>query len=289
MLFDPTIVMREPVALVAVLAIILVGKSLAAFIIVLVFRHPVRTALTVSASLAQIGEFSFIVAGLGGTLGLLPTDGRDLILAGALLSIAINPLTFACIPRLTRFFEARPALLRWFEREDAELHRRAVANPLDLRDHAILVGFGRVGGAIGAALRAEQLPFAVIERDHLMLASAQAAGVPTIAGDAALPEVLEAAGLEHAQIVIVATPHSFQARRIVELARQLRPGIDLVVRTHSASELKALEALKVGLVVMGERELACGMLEYALSSLGVPKERARSAAGRSRAVDPEGT
>jgi len=289
MLFDPSIILREPLALLAVLAIILVGKSLAAFIIVLAFRHPMRTALIVSASLAQIGEFSFIVASLGGTLGLLPPDGRDLILAGALLSIAINPLTFACIPPVTRFFEARPALLRFLEREGAERHRQAVASALDLRDHAVLVGYGRVGGAIGGALRAEKLPYAVIERDHIMVAAAQAAGVPTIVGDASLPEILKAAGLEHAQIVIVATPDSFQARRIVELAQQLKPGIDLVVRTHSASELKTLEALKVGHVVMGERELAHGMLEYALGSLGVPKERARKAAGRSRVVNPEGT
>jgi CPA2 family monovalent cation:H+ antiporter-2 len=272
-----------------VLAIILVGKSLAAFAIVLLFRHPVHTALTVSASLAQIGEFSFIVASLGGTLGLLPPDGRDLILAGALLSIALNPLSFACVTPLARYFEARPSWLRVLERAGAEQHRQTVSDALALRNHAIVVGYGRVGGAIGAALRAENLPFSVIERDHLMVAAAQQAGAPTIVGDAALREVLIAAGIEHAQIVVVATPDSFQARRIVELARQLKPGIDLVVRTHSASELKALETLRVGHAVMGERELAHGMLEYALGSLGVPKERARAAAGRSAAVNPEGT
>jgi CPA2 family monovalent cation:H+ antiporter-2 len=108
-------------------------------------------------------------------------------------------------------------------------------------------------------------------------------------GDAAAPGVLESAGLDRARLVVVATPDSFQARRIVEIAQQLRPGIDLVVRTHSASELQALEELKVGRVVMGERELAHGMLEYALRSLGVPAERARAVAGRGAAVNPEGT
>jgi CPA2 family monovalent cation:H+ antiporter-2 len=289
MLFDPTVLLREPLEVLAVLAIIMFGKSIAAFVIVLAFRHPVRTALTVSASLAQIGEFSFILAGLGAALGLLPPEGRDLILAGALLSIALNPLTFAGIDPLNRWLEARPRLLRLLERRGAEKHRTAAASTVGLRDHAILVGYGRVGGAIGEVLRAQLLPFAVIERDHLMLASAQAAGVPTIVGDAATPGVLEAAGIAQARLAVVATPDSFQARRIVELARQLKPGIDLVVRTHSASEMQKLEALGAGRVVFSERELAFGMLEYALRSLGVPAERARAAAGRAAPVNPEGT
>jgi K+:H+ antiporter len=289
MLFDPSVLLREPLAVLAVLAIIMVGKSLAAFVIVLLFRHPVRTALTVSASLAQIGEFSFILASLGGAFGLLPDDARDLILAGALLSIALNPVAFAGIAPMTRFLEARPRLLALLERRGAGRHRIPVASPVALRDHAILVGYGRVGGTIGAALKAQGLPFAVIERDHLLLAHAQAAGIPTIAGDASAPGVLESAGLERARLVVIATPDGFQARRIVELSRANKPGIDLVVRTHSASELAALEAMHVGRVVMGERELAYGMLEYALRSLGVPAERARAAAGRGAALSPEGT
>ena len=168
-------------------------------------------------------------------------------------------------------------------------HRTAAASTVGFSDHAILVGYGRVGGAIGEILRAQQLPFAVIERDHLMLASAQAAGVPTIVGDGAAAGVLEAAGVSRARLVVVATPDSFQARRIVELARQLKPGIDLVVRTHSAGEVQKLEALGAGRVVFSERELAVGMLEYALRSLGVPAERARAAAGRAAPVNPEGT
>ena len=289
MLFDPLVLVREPLAVLATLAIIMVGKSLAAFVIVLAFRHPVRTALTVSASLAQIGEFSFILASLGGSLGLLPPDGRDLILAGAILSIALNPVTFAGIAPLTRWLEARPRLLALLERPGADRHRIAVASPLDMRDHAILVGYGRVGGAIGPALHSQGLPFVVIERDHLMLASAQADGVATLVGDASAPGVLTAAGIERARLIVVATPDSFQARRIVEIAHQIKPGIDIVVRTHSSDEMQALESMHVGRVVMGERELANGMLEYALRSLGVPPERARSIAGRDSGVNPEGT
>jgi CPA2 family monovalent cation:H+ antiporter-2 len=289
MLFDPTVVVREPLAVMSVLAIIMVGKSLAAFIIVLAFRHPVRTALTVSASLAQIGEFSFILASLGAALGLLPPDGRDLILAGALLSIALNPLAFAGVGPLARWFEARPKLLALIERRGAAKHRIPVVSTRNLRQHAIVVGYGRVGGAIGPVLKSQGLPFAVIERDHLMLSAAQAQSIPTVEGDAAAPGVLEAAGIGEARLLVVATPDSFLARRIVELARQLNPNIDVVVRTHKESEFKALEALGAGRVVMGERELARGMLEYALRSLGVPQERARAVAGRDPQVDPEGT
>jgi CPA2 family monovalent cation:H+ antiporter-2 len=289
MLFDPTILLREPLAVLAVVAVIMVGKSLAAFFIVLAFRHPVRTALTVSASLAQIGEFSFILAGLGAALGLLPQEGRDLILAGALLSIALNPITFAGVAPMTRWLESHPRLLAILERRGAERHRIPVISAAGFHDHAILVGYGRVGGAVGPVLAAEHLPFVVIERDHLMLASAQAQGIPTIEADATAPGVLEAAGLLHARLLVVATPDGFQARRIVELARQLHPTVDVVVRTHSADEFRALEELGANRVVMGERELARGMLEFSLRSLGVPAERARAVAGRESPVNAEGT
>lgn len=289
MLFDPTVLVRQPLAVLAVLAIIMVGKSLAAFLIVIAFRHPVRTALTVSASLAQIGEFSFILVGLGAALGLMPPEGRDLILAGAILSIALNPFTFAGIAPLTGWLERRPRLLALIERRDAQQHRIPLRPASTMRDHAILVGYGRVGGAIGPVLSAQQLSFVAIERDHLMLSDAQSQGVPTIEGDDSAPGMLEAAGIAHARILVVATPDGFQARRILELARELNPKIDVVVRTHSASELRNLEELGVGRVVMGERELAHGMLEYALRSMGVPPERARVAAGRDAPVNPEGT
>jgi CPA2 family monovalent cation:H+ antiporter-2 len=289
MLFDPTVLVREPLSVLAVLAVIMVGKSLAAFFIVLLFRHPLRTALTVSASLAQIGEFSFILVGLGTALGLMPGDGRDFILAGAILSIALNPLTFAGIQPLTRWFDERPRLRALLERRGADRHRIPVMSAAGFQDHAIVVGYGRVGGAIGPALAAEHLPFVVIERDHLMLASAQAQGVPTLEADAAAPGVLEAAGIAQARLVVVATPDSFQARRIVELARRHNPAIDLVVRTHSKDEVLELEKLGASRVVMGELELARGMLEFSLRSLGVPAERARATARRDAPVNAEGT
>ena len=294
--------MREPLAVLAVVAVIVVGKSLAAFAIVLAFGYPVRTALTVSASLAQIGEFSFILAGLGIALGLLPAEGRDLILAGALLSITLNPLTFAGIAPMLRWLERRPRLLALLESRFRRANRAASTaagstgsaappSPAAMRDHAIVVGYGRVGGAIGPALRQLGLPFVVIERDRRRLEPLLGRGVPIIDGDAGLPATLESAGIAAARLLVIAIPDGFEARRVLELARAANPSLDVVARAHSETELERLEALGVSLAVMGERELAMSMLEYALRSLGVPRDRARLAAERDLAtrVDPEGT
>jgi monovalent cation:H+ antiporter-2, CPA2 family len=295
MLFDPSILVREPLAVLGVVAVIVIGKSLAAFLIVLAFGHPVRTALMVSASLAQIGEFSFILAGLGIGLGLLPEEGRDLILAGALLSITLNPLTFAGIAPLLGWLERRPAVYAFLESRFRRAGRATEAAPArgpgTLRDHAILVGYGRVGGAIGPTLRQLGLPFVVIERDRRLPGPLEAGGVPIIDGDASQAATLESAGITTARLLVIAIPDGFQARRVLELARAANPSIDVVARAHSEPELERLESLGVGLAVMGERELAMSMLEYALRSLGVPRERARLAADRDLAarVDAEGT
>jgi monovalent cation:H+ antiporter-2, CPA2 family len=291
MLFDPSIVVREPLAVLAVLAIIMVGKSLAAFLIVLAFRYPLITALTVSASLAQIGEFSFILAGLGVTLGLLPKEGQNLVLAGALLSITLNPLAFASIRPLIAWLTRRPRLLA---RLDASARPHLIASPgkkEKLRDHAILVGHGRVGGVIGPALEQEGFTLVVVERDRRLLDHLQARGVPIVFGDASASGVLAAAGVATAKLIVITTPDGFQARRTLEIARSANPTIDVVVRTHSYAELEHFKQLRVGHVVMGEREIAMGMLEYSLRSLGVPKERARSVVSASRGdeVRSEGT
>jgi CPA2 family monovalent cation:H+ antiporter-2 len=268
MLFDPTIVVRDPLAVLAVLAAVVVGKSIAAFVIVLVFRYPVATALTVSASLAQIGEFSFILAAMGVSLGLLPPEGRDLILAGALISITLNPFVFATITPVTRWVRARPALLALLERGAARLSilpERQRSNPM--RDHAVIVGYGRVGSMIGQALTDQRRAFVVIERDLRLVEVLRERGIRAIYGDASANGVLEAAGIHSAKLLVIASPDSYAARRVLNLARQASPGIDTVVRTHTDLEREHFEKAGVGRVVMGERELANGMTDYALESL----------------------
>ena len=269
MLFDPSILVRNPLAVLAVVLAIVVGKSVAAFVIVLLFRYPVATALTVSASLAQIGEFSFILAAMGVSLGLLPSEGRDLILAGAIISITINPFVFATITPVTRWVRARPALYAMVERGAsrlAVLPDNPRSNPL--RDHAVIVGYGRVGGMIGAALAEKHLPFVVIERDLRLVEVLRERGIRAIYGDASAGGVLDAAGIQTAKLLISASPDSYSARRVLDLARQANPQIDTVVRTHTDHEREHFEKEGVGHVVMAEREMALGMADYALGSLG---------------------
>jgi len=260
MLFDPMILVREPLAVASVLLVIVAGKSVAAFIIVLAFGYPMRTALIVSASLAQIGEFSFILAGLGLSLGLLPPVGRDLILAGALLSIILNPLVFAGISVLERALVQRALRKRPRAREVA-----AIAN------HAVIVGHGRVGGAITPGLEENQLDFVVIERDRRLFEQLQSDSVPSVFGDATDQGVLEAAHIDTARLLVIALPDSYQARRILELARQVNPNIEAVVRTHSNSEFDYLTRNGAAYVVMGEREVARAMVEYVLRRLSTER------------------
>jgi len=283
MLFDPGILVRDPVAVLAVLAIIVIGKSVAAFGIVLAFGFPVRTALTVSASLAQIGEFSFILIGLGVTSGLVPAEGRDLVLAGALLSIAFNPLVFAGFDRLDRGLRKRPRLLSVLERGgEHSLSTLPEAHENGLRDHAVIVGYGRVGRVVVNTLKDEHLPVVVVDKDRRRVERLRSQGVFAIYGEASTPGILEAAGIRRARLLVIATPEGFQTRRIIDIARTLNPGIDTAVRTHSDAEVAHLESQGVGLAIMGARELSFGLADYALRSLGIPKKRAANILQRQR-------
>ncbi len=275
MVFDPMVLVERPGAVLLLLAIIMIGKSLAAFGIVLVFRYPLRTALVVSASLAQIGEFSFILAALAVGRGLLPVEGQSLILAAAILSIALNPVAFALIDPVERWFGARPRLLAVLERPPGDLTE--LPDQVDeeaLRDHVVLCGFGRVGSAIGGTLARQGIPYTVVEQNREMVEELREKGIPAIYGDASRPGLLADAHLERARTLIVATPDAYQTRQIIRLARQLNPGISIVVRTHSLEEQEFLLHQGVGMAVMGEHELAIGMTRYVLESLGIEHTQA---------------
>lgn len=272
MLFDPAILLRHPWQVLAVVLIVMIGKSLGAFFIVVGFRYPVHTALTISASLAQIGEFSFILASLAVALGLMPTEARNLIVAGALLSIGFNAAAFAAVEPLRRWITARPRLLRVLERGAGTLdtvppHVHAQA----LHDHAVIVGYGRVGSAIGSALAEAGVPFLVLEQDRQTVTSLRERGIPMFFGDASRPGMLAQVNVRDARLLVVTAPEPFTARAIIVEARKANPGIDIVVRTHSDEERAYLEGMQVGQAVMGERELARAMADYALESCGTPR------------------
>jgi monovalent cation:H+ antiporter-2, CPA2 family len=276
MLFDPTILLREPLGVAAVLFVILVAKSLAAVAVVLASGLPLASALRVAAGLAQIGEFSFILAGLGTALGVLPPEGRDLILAGALLSITLNSLAFDAVDPLSRWLETRPGLVARLRRSTSPApaacpHPETPAR----RDHAVIVGYGRVGGTIGRALRQLELPFVAVERDRRRAEELRRRGLAVVWGDAAAPGVLDATHVRHARLLVVAVPDSLQARRIIDCAREANPGIEVVVRAHSEAELPRLRSQGVGLAVVGEREIALAMLDYTLRGLDFREVEAR--------------
>lgn len=305
MLFDPSIIIRDPWPVIATVFIIVIGKSVAAFLLVIAFRRTVGTALTISASLAQIGEFSFILAELGVGLKLLPEEGRDLILAGALLSIILNPLVFYGAEKLKPRLEARlvrrrpeaatPAPSAEEEKADelaidrarapvevaAEAARPAAekpavaeeaapaarddeveARPTELSDHVVVVGYGRVGGALGEELQARGDAFLVVEDAETRITELREKGVETIVGNAASSDVLALANLKGARALVVAIPEAFEAGQVVEQAREINPGLVIVARAHSDAEVEHLAKLGADEVIMGEREIARGMAAY---------------------------
>jgi CPA2 family monovalent cation:H+ antiporter-2 len=275
MLFDPTILVRDPLAVLAVLLVIVLGKSLAAFAIVLAVGHPVTTALTVSASLAQIGEFSFILAGLGVALGVLPPNGRDLIIAGALLSITVNPMLFSAIDPAVTWLRKRPRLLKYIERQEGKLATLPEQTKA-LQGHAIIVGYGRVGRIIGDALKANHLPFVVVEENRRRVEALRRQDVSAVYGDATAAGVLDAAKVDRARLLVIAAPRGFRTQRIIEIARRANPEIRTAIRAHSAGDLAYFERENVDIAIMGERELALGLLDYTLQTLGVSREQTHS-------------
>jgi K+:H+ antiporter len=265
MLFEPRVLADEPLRVLAVLAIILVGKSVAAALLVLVMRYPLNTALTVSASLAQIGEFSFILAGLGVALGLLPAEGQSLILAGALISIALNPLVFAAIEPLQRWLRAHSKLARQFEQRDDPLAELPMSTDRKyLADQVVLVGYGRVGRHIAQALYARSVPLVVADQNRELVERLRAEGRAAVFGNAVDPETLVQAHIADARMLVIATPQTLEVRQMVETARALNPDIEVAVRSHNDDEAERLQREVSGRVFVGESELARSITEYVL-------------------------
>ena len=273
MLFDPHVLISEPIHVIVVVAIIVFGKSLAAFFLVLLFRYPLNTALTVSASLAQIGEFSFILANLGVGLGLLPTEGQSLILAGAIISIALNPLVFHAIEPAQAWIRSRSKLAQTLERPDDPLAVLPMTVDLNrLNGQVVLVGYGRVGRRIGEALNANGISFVVAEANREIVEQLRKRGVPAVSGDASEPSVLIQAHVHRARMLVIATPDTLDVRRMIEIARTVNPRIETVVRTHSEEEAVLLEKENAGKVFLGEHELARSMIQHVLDRYAIGAE-----------------
>ena len=263
MLFNPTVLVNDPIPVLITLLIILLGKSLAAFAIVRGFGYSTPTALTISAALAQIGEFSFVLAGLGLTLGLLPAEGRDLILAGAIITIILNPFLFAALDVLLKRREkaiAERAPAASAEREP--MPTREPIRPTALTNHVVLIGHGRVGRAISTALIENRVPLFVIEDREDAVAALKKAGIETLNGNAASPPIISAANLREARCLLVAIPDAFEGGQVVQQACAINPKLLIIARAHSEAEIEHLKKHGADLVVMGEHEIAKAMLDH---------------------------
>ena len=259
MLFDPSILLREALPVIATVLIIIIGKSMAALGIVLVFGYPLGTALTVAVSLAQIGEFSFILAGLGVSIGLLPEQGRDFILAGALISIMINPLLFAGFDWLKPRIEKRDGSLREVRPGEAASEEPAGPEVTTLSGHNVLIGAGRVGGRVAEALQSAPEPLLVIDEKEETAAKLRSKGIEVLAGNATL--ILKSANLQEARMLLVAIPDTFEAGQIIEQARAMNAKLQILARAHSDAEADHLYSYGANAVVLGEQEIATGMID----------------------------
>ncbi|OYX90312.1 MAG: Kef family K(+) transporter [Azorhizobium sp. 32-67-21] len=266
MLVDPNIIIQHPLPLLAAVTIVLVGKSIAAYGLVRMFGHERMTALTISASLAQIGEFSFILAALGLDLGLLPTEGRDLILATAIISILANPFFFIALDRYGKRMAARVVPVG-----PTEPPPKAVQLPAtDKSGHTVLVGYGRVGRIVCEGLNAAGVSILVIEDAKDAVEALRELGIEVIDANAAAQDALEAANLKGARRLILAIPDGFEAGSVLKKARAINPEIEIIARAHSDAEVDHLRNNGAGFIIMGEREVARGMLAHVLTDTPEP-------------------
>lgn len=282
MLFNPAILIEAPLAVIATILIIVLGKSAAAYGIVRLFRHPRPVALTISASLAQIGEFSFILVVLGASLGVLPAQARDLVVAGAIVSILANPFLFRALDRMQgREPPSRepivptPADVAADARAAAQMPAPpaaeagaaagAAGEPGDeaattLTGHAILIGHGRVGSRVAASLKSQGLPFLVVEENEDLVESLRAEGIESFTGPAGEAALIERLNLAQARTLILAIPAGFEAGHLIEEARRRNPGIRILARAQDEKEAQTLRAMGADLVLSGEEEIARAMI-----------------------------
>jgi CPA2 family monovalent cation:H+ antiporter-2 len=266
MLFNPGVLLRDAGGLAMAVAVVMIGNAAIGFGISRLLGYGASTALLLAGGLSQIGEFSFILADLGLGLHLIDEEMRDVILGTSIITILLNPVVFTLASRL------KPHLTADTKAPDAPNpveERIAQLNTTELKDHVVLVGYGRVGSLVGAALRARKEPFVVTEDSDRIVAQLTQERIEVISGNAVRPEVLAAANVKEARLLFIAIPNGFEAGQIVQQARGLNEKIEIIARAHSNDEVEYLKNLSADVVIMGEREIARGMIEHAFGALPV--------------------
>lgn len=268
MLFDPHILVESPLHILAVITIIMVGKTLAAMALVLFFRYPINTALTVGASLAQIGEFSFILATLGVSLGLLSLEAQNLILAGALFSITLNSFIFSAIEPVQRWIRERSHLARLLERSGDPL--AMLPDEVDqayLRDQVVIVGYGGVGRRITENLINENIKVVIAEENREIVEKLRNANIAAVSGVATEPSVLIQAHIMHARLLVISPMDILDIHRIVAIAKQLNPQIQVLICAESKEEAAVIRDENIGEVFYAKEEMAKNMSHHILSQI----------------------
>ncbi|NUF33983.1 cation:proton antiporter [Acinetobacter oleivorans] len=268
MLFDPHILVERPLQILAVIAIIMIGKTLAAMALVLFFRYPINTALTVGASLAQIGEFSFILATLGVSLGLLTLEAQNLILAGALFSITLNSFIFSAIEPVQRWIRERSHLARLLERSGDPL--AMLPDEVDqayLRDQVVIVGYGGVGRRITENLINENIKVVIAEENREIVEKLRQANIAAVSGVATEPSVLIQAHIMHARLLVISPMDILDIHRIVSIAKQLNPQIQVLICAESKEEAAIIREENIGEVFYAKEEMAKNMSHHILNQI----------------------
>ena len=270
MLFDPSILIEEPLRILAVIAIIMVGKTLAAIALVLFFRYPINTALTVGASLAQIGEFSFILATLGLSLGLLTPDAQNLILAGALFSITLNSFVFSAIEPVQRWIRERSHLARLLERSADPL--AMLPDEVDqayLRDQVVIIGYGGVGRRISENLIQQNIKVVIAEENRDIVEKLRSQGIAAVSGEATEPNVLIQAHIQHARLLVISPMDILDIHRIVDISKQLNPEIQVLICAESKEEAAVIREENLGEVFYAKEEMAKNMSHHILNQIEI--------------------
>jgi CPA2 family monovalent cation:H+ antiporter-2 len=288
MLLDPSYLLENPLAILAVIALVVVGKSAAAIGIVSLLGYPLRTGLTVGAGLAQVGEFSFILATAGVSLAVLPAEAYQLVVAGALISITLNPFLFALVDPVDAWLKKRPALRRRLERGGGPLARPAVTDE-PMSGHAVICGWGRVGRTVARALEARGFRYVVIEEHRRTVEGLRERGLQALYGDTADAELLRHAGVERARVLVFAAYDPPACEFAVEHCRRVNPRIEIVARVETPEESRRLLDRGANQTVEGERELAVQMARYTLRRFGVTSREVDAITqGLRRRPDPVG-
>ncbi|GAB00314.1 MULTISPECIES: cation:proton antiporter [Acinetobacter] len=268
MLFDPRILVEEPLHILAVVAIIMIGKTLAAMALVLFFRYPINTALTVGASLAQIGEFSFILATLGLALGLLTPEAQNLILAGALFSITLNSFIFSAIEPVQRWIRERSHLARLLERSGDPL--AMLPDEVDqeyLRDQVVIIGYGGVGRRISENLMEQNIKVVIAEENREIVEKLRTQGIAAVSGEATEPNVLIQAHIQHARLLVISPMDILDIHRIVDISKQLNPEIQVLICAESKEEAAVIREENIGEVFYAKEEMAKNMSHHILNQI----------------------